>query len=304
MTKRVVFFNYFHNGDIHVSRGLIRQIINKVKQIDPNIEFAYSHKMAVDLLFDISDLKFDSNGLSVVNNEHTGVLTVGDTTYINTWYGQQQFKYMNRHQISFDTLYAALNDSCKAVWGFSLDEISTDPTTFFPIIEYNKFHIRDAQNWLNNHTGSKIFVSNGMALSDQSHNFELSPLVENLARKYPNKTFILSNVESHKVSLSNVFYSTNIIKRSGCDLNENAFLSEHCDTIMGRASGAFAFAETQNNMFKRQCKILCFTNIVPQKTGQFWLADLMQDKIKYSASITATNESNTNIIQKMMEEHL
>lgn len=304
MPKRVVFFNHFHNGDIHASRGIIRQIMTKVKQIDPSIQFTYSHKMAADLLIDIPDLTFDQSALANANSEHIGTLIIGDTLYINTWYGQQHFKYMNRHAISFDTLYAAFNDTCRDTWGFSLEDISNDPSTFFPTIDYSKFQIMNAKNWLINHPSKKIFVSNGQALSDQSHNFNMTPLIENLAIKHTDKIFILSNTEQYKIKLPNVYYSGNIIRRAGCDLNENAFLSEHCDTIMGRASGTFAFSQTHNNMFKRTCKMLCFTNIIPQKEGQFWLADLLQDRLTYSATITVTNESNTNIIQDMMEKHL
>lgn len=304
MPKRVVFFNPFHNGDIHVSRGFVRQIIEKVKQIDPHTTFSYSHKMAADLLIDIQGLTYDPNGLRTIANEHVGVHTNGETIYINTWYGQQQFKYMNRHGVSFDSLYAAIDDSCKAIWNFSLNDISTDPSVFFPTIDYTKFHVREAASWLTHHPEKKIFVSNGHALSGQSHNFAITPLIENLASRHSDYTFILSNVEGRKLALPNVYYSGDIIKRSGCDLNENAYLSEQCDTIMGRASGAFAFAETQNNMFQRTCKFLCFSNLVPQKEGQFWLADLMQDKIKYSATITVTNESSPSVIHDIMEKHL
>ena len=49
-----------------------------------------------------------------------------------------------------------------------------------------------------------------------------------------------------------MFYSwqQDLIDKNGNDLNENAFISEHCDLIIGRASGPFAFSQTQNNMIK------------------------------------------------------
>jgi hypothetical protein len=302
--KRVVFFNYFHNGDVHVSRGLVRQIMNKILQLEPNTQFGYGHKNNPALLSDIPNLIFDPHALPTVKNEHSNLHKVAETVYVNTWYGQQNFKYMNRHAISFDTLYAALDDSCKDIWGFSLNDISTDPSIFFPQIDYDKFQIGEAKIWLSNHPEKKIFVSNGQALSDQSHNFPITPLIENLAKKHTDKTFILSNTEGRSIQLGNVYYSSNIIRKADCDLNENAFLSEQCDTIMGRASGAFAFAETYNNMFKRNCRMLCFTNITPKKEGQFWLGDLMQDKLQYSATITATNENDTSKVMDLMERNL
>lgn len=59
MPKRIVFFNCFHNGDIHVSRGFVRQIMNKIKQLEPDTTFGYTHKMSAELLSDIPDLTFD-----------------------------------------------------------------------------------------------------------------------------------------------------------------------------------------------------------------------------------------------------
>lgn len=303
MSKRIVFFNYYHNGDIHVSRGFIRQIIDKVLSIDPSTQFVYSHVNDPCLLSDITNLGFDSKLLRNVS-DHDNLITIGNDIYINTWYAQQRYKFMNTYGITFDCLYAAFNDTCKLLWGFSLEDISNDPSTFFPTIEYNNFQINECKNWLNNHSSKKVFISNGQALSGQSHNFAISPLINNLAIKHTDIIFILSNVEEYKTTLPNIFYSKDIIKKNAFDLNENAYLSEHCDIIMGRANGPFAFSETQKNLFKRKCNFLCFTNLIPKKEGQFWLADLMQDKIKYSCTFAATNESNTNIIQNIIENHL
>jgi hypothetical protein len=304
MPKKIVFFNYYHNGDIHASRGFIHHIIRKVNRIDPNIQFSYGHKNAIDILADVPNLSFDHQALSVVGNDHSNLVTVGDTTYINTWYAQQNFKYMNHWGVTLDTLYAAFNDTCKSLWGFDLSNISDDPLVFFPFIDYEKFYINEAKNWLAAHPEKKIFISNGEALSGQSHNFAISPLVEKIARVHTDKTFILSNNEATIIDLPNVFYSRNIIKKPGNDLNENAFISEHCHAIIGRASGSFAFSQTQNNMIKRNCNMLCFTNLIPQKEGKFWLSDLLQDKINYSAKVTVTNALHLDVIQNLMETQL
>lgn len=163
MPKRIVFFNCFHNGDIHVSRGFVRQIMNKIKQLEPDTTFGYTHKMSAELLSDIPDLTFDRGALGSVGSEHANLVKSGDTTFINTWYGQQQHKYMNRHGISIDTVYAALNDSCKDLYGFSLEDISTDLSTFFPTIDYTRISISRVQSWLSQHPQKKILVENGQA---------------------------------------------------------------------------------------------------------------------------------------------
>jgi hypothetical protein len=302
MHKKITFFNCFHNGDIHASRSFIRLIINKVHQQDPSVTFFYAHKNAANLLDDIENLKYDPHAIRNVINEHANLFMAGGSLFINTWYAQRHYKYMNRHGITLDSLYIALDETCKNVWGFSLADISQDPTVFFPSIDYSKFEIKHAKEWLTSHPGKKIFISNGYALSGQSHNFPITPLVITLAKKHTDKIFILSNQEEN-ANLPNVFQSSHIIQKNGCDLNENAFLSERCDTIIGRASGAFAFAETQNN-FQRNCKILCFSNLIPPPGGKFWLSDLLKEKITYTATITVTNENNIATIQDMMERHL
>ena len=131
----------------------------------------------------------------------------------------------------------------------------------------------------------------------------MTAVINKVAFNHPTTIFILSNQEG-QVLAPNIIYSSGIICKSGSDLNENAFLSEHCDVIVGRASGAFTFALTQENMFKRRAKMLCFSNLVPKQNGKFWLDELLQDKVNYSSRIITTNESDVNLIQQLIEGQL
>src|SRR5271166_551258 len=167
MSKRIIFFNHFHNGDLHVSRGLVRQIIDKVHQIDPNVQFAYSHPHSQSVLMDIPNLSFEPQAILALNNTHENLSVINGNTYINTWYGQQRWKYMNRYGLTMDCLYMALDDSCQSLWGFSLSEITKDLSTFFPLIDYSKYETKNITSWLSNHPEKKIFVANGLALSGQ-----------------------------------------------------------------------------------------------------------------------------------------
>lgn len=303
MSKRIVFFNCFHNGDVHVSRGFVRQIMNKVHQLDPSVQFAYGHKNTPDLLSDIPNLGFDSSFSSAIRSEHDNLVCVGDTVYINTWYAQQQFKYMNRHGITIDTIYDALEDSCKTLWDFSLSDISGDPSIFFPTIDYSKLNVGTIKNWIDNHPEKKILVESGPALSNQATNFPMGPIISQLANKYPDKSFILTSQEG--VTLPNVFYTSNITNRGGkTDLNEISFISSHCDVMIGRASGVWSFSLTQDNLFKRKMTYLCFSNLVPKKEGKFWLGAKFEDIINYSSNIITTNESDVDVVRNIIERHL
>jgi hypothetical protein len=304
MPKKVVFFNHFHNGDIHVSRGLVRQVISKVRQIDPSTQFFYAHRNSGVLLQDIPGLVFDGRAMSNISSEHVSTFSVGDTTYFNTWYAQQNFQYMNRYGLTFDALYSAFDNNCKSIWGFSLDSISSDPSVFFPSIDYNAFHIGRVKNWLAANPSKKIFISNGAILSDQAHQFALTPIIDAIAKKHADKIFILSNHDGHPGS-SNIVHSSDIIRCPGNDLNENSFIASHCDVIIGRASGAFSFSITQQNLFQRDVKFLAFCNLAPVPPNRdFWVGELLRDKIKYKAQFVINNDSDTNNIQKLIEVNL
>ena len=301
--KKVVFFNYYHNGDIHVSRGFVRQIIHKIKQINPLTEFVYAHRNSSELLLDIPELKYDPSELAFVRNDHANLLTLGDTVYINTWYAQQHFMYMNRYGITIDSLYCAFDDTCKALWGFSLEDISKDPAEFFPTIDYSKFQINNAKIWLDNHPGKKVFVSNGAILSDQAHHFNLTPIIDTLSKKHTDKIFVLSNNDGHPGS-ANIIHSSAIIGKSGNDLNENSYVASRCDVIIGKASGAFSFAVTKENCFQKNIKFLAFCNLVPSHPNKFWLGDKLRDKINYTSQFIVSNESDINKISTIIDSNL
>ncbi len=303
---RIVFFNCYHNGDLHVSREFINKIVQRVSQLSPGVNtFVYSHRNSSNLLADIPNLGFDYNALNDRKTDYDNLFRVGDSWYINTWYAQQHHKFMNKYGMTMDCLYAALDETCKTLWSFSLSEISTDMSSFFPKIDYSKFDTESCKSWLSQHSEKKIFVANGHALSGQAVNFAMTPIIIDLANKHQDKTFILTNREQNAALPSNVVYSSDIIgARTQSDLNENSFLSTHCDTIIGRSSGASTFAMVQENLFQRPTKILYFTNIVPNPPNKFWSDEIFRDKINFSADIICTNESSTEAVRNIIDTNI
>lgn len=298
---KVVFFNHWHNGDIHVSRGIIQKIIKKVHQLDPSIVFAYSHRNPSNLLLDIPDLEFDAEALNNVN-PHDSLVVIGDTAYINTWYDQQHQKYARQCGIlTIDILYVALNEACQKLWGFSLENISTDVRDFFPSIDYSKFDISHIQSWLQEHSGKKVLVENGHAMSGQSHNFDMTSIIVQLANEHPNTIFILSQKDYTPLP-NNVLVASDITRKQH-DLNEISFISTHCDMIIGRASGVFTFSLVKENLFDRQIKLLCFSHLVSNQR-KYWLGNMFSNKISYSCSINSYSTANTvevlNIIRSQL----
>jgi hypothetical protein len=304
MSRKITFFNAFHNGDIHVSRSFISAIIRRVSQNDPSAIFTYAHRNDAGLLADIPNLGH-STDFSGIGSEHDNLFLSKDQLYINTWYAQQHHRFMNAYGLTMDALYAGLDGSCKDAFGFSLDDISGDPTDFFPSIDWSspRWHLGQARAWLSAHPEKKIFICNGYAQSGQSHNFNLMPLLIPLAQRHSGITFILTNKEG-TLPLSNMVWSSDIIGNQGNDLNENAFLSEYCYALIGRATGAMAFAQTKQNMLNRKCNVLQLTNLLPPPGGKFWLGSLLGNKINYSANITVSNDNHLGKIQALIERQL
>jgi hypothetical protein len=299
--SNIVFHNHYHCGDISASRGIIKKIIEQVRKIDPKTTFAYQHNNPANLLADIPKLSFAG---SPTIPQHDNLVRVGDTIYINTWYGQQQHKFMNKYGVVFDTLYAALNDTCQQLWEFALSSISDDIRDFFPTINYNKFEIDKAKTWLMEHPGKKVLIESGPALSGYSNNFSFAPIISAIASRHPEYSFILSSRENF-VFPANVFNTFDIIQKAEpSDLNEISFLSTHCDLIVGRSSGVSTFAMTRENLFKRPTKFINFSTLVPSKANKYWLGSLLQDRTHYSATFITKPEYRANEVSRIIEENL
>lgn len=301
MYNNIVFYNHFHNGDIHVSREFVRKLSEVFRQKFPGVKISYSHRNNSNCIADIPNLGYNIHPINW--SEHEGTFIRGDTIYINTWYAQRRFHYMNTYGITFDCLYVMFDELCKNHFGFTLSEIEPDPAKWFPQINFSSYQIDSSKNFLESRSGMKVLVANGQALSGQADNFPLLPIIHNLAGKHTDKTFILTNHEG-QINLPNVMYSANIIGKNGFDLNENGFISTYCDVIIGRASGAYTFSFIQENLFGNPKKHICFSNMIPAKENKFWLSHMFQDKIQYTSKITVSNISAAPAVEKLIEENL
>ena len=304
--NKITFFNHFHNGDLHISREFVRKIMQRAQSINPNITFSYAHTNDPGLLSDIPNLAYENlNSLGL--NQFENLTNRSGTVFINTWYAQQNYRYMNIHGMTLDCLYEAFNDSCKALWGFGLEDLSNDPSSFIPTIDYSKFYIHEAEAWLAQHPQKKILVSNGQAMSGQATNFPMAPIISELAQIHQDKIFILSNQEGSSYLPPNVVYSKDIIKKpTGSDLNENSFLTTFCDVIVGRASGAFSYAWTQQNMLQRKVKFVCFCGpgVVVRPPYQFWTSSTLSNRIHYSAEYIVSQATDHNEVKSIVNHNL
>jgi hypothetical protein len=229
--NKIIFFNTWHNGDIHVSREFIKDILSKV-----NCEMEYHHNNSDRLLLDLN-IKIQPLGQLLYNNQ---LLTyfVDDVLYINIWYNSNT-SIFKIHGCTLNTLYNNFVDVYKLL-NIQINDISY----YIPSINYKKFKIDTIDEFINNNkTKKKIYISNNNTCSGQSVNFNFTNIVNKLSIEFPEHLFILSN--KTPINNQNVLFSSDIIKLDCCDLCENSYLTTFTNIVIGRCSGPFTFSLTK-----------------------------------------------------------
>jgi len=294
--KNVIFTNWFHNGDIHVSRTFIREICG----LSQDINFGYFHRNNDFILSDIPKIKRITNVPRIIN-EHTPSILIGDTLYLSTWYGTDKRRYLKKYGLTYNCLYHLFDDHLKFYFNTSLQNINPNLDYFFPDINFSNFNTAKIDVWAAKTPNKKVFLSNGKVLSGQANNFAMNNIILALANAYPNYIFVVSNIEGSKIKASNIVYSDDIIGKGGNDLNENGYLSTYCDYIIGRLSGTYTFAFNKMNLFKLNKTFISFSE---GKNEGIW-NNIEDFGIKYSSDIYHFTETNTdniiNIIRKILE---
>ena len=235
---KINFYNNWHRGDIHNSRGLITHIM---KHMGVDNIYTYRHINGPKLLLDVNVQYINEQ---VNTNElvfyHDGEL------YINTWIGctdEQGYRFCgfgcndigNMHLLN--CIYRLLKK----------DIVVTDEWELVSDINYDKYINNNILNFVKSDT-KDILLCNGPVLSGQAHNFSFTPIIYQLSDRYPSCRFILTQ-KNDEINKNNVYYTTDIIGDVGSsDLNEISYISTKSNIIVGRASGPFMFTQTRSTL--------------------------------------------------------
>jgi hypothetical protein len=284
----IIFYNPCRNGDIHVSRGYILDIINKL----PEHNFFYAqHPFYATkdfLLKDIPNLKLYSG---VYNFHDNSSITIDkDNIYINTWYGQDNFKYFELSK-SEDCSFYILHEIFRNVYKYFNLELDTFDK-YLPKINFDNLELDIIDSFLEKINGfdKKILVCTNPVHSSQSQNFDFNPIINIIASEYPNYAFIITaDIQTSK----NIFKMKDVIDVN-CDLNEISYLSKFCDVIIGRSSGAYTFSLIDENINNINKKFVCFA-----KTKTLSVA--LRDGDYKSQVIWSDDYSGSNIYLKIKE---
>lgn len=268
MEKKLTFFNYFHNGDIHAGREFVKDIMKKT---NTDLSFYY-HKLKPGILKDINiqELVLEDN---TIDNSHL-YYEDDNNIYINTWFhvnfGHRRFQCtLEALYYNFTIIYDKLN--------IELEDISY----YIPSIDYTKYNTGKIDEFFSESQYKKyIYVSNGEIESFQSDPTSLDDPIQLLSKIHKNCLFILSN--DSIIKGENIIQSKDIIGSDGKgDLNENSYLTTKCDIIIGRESGPYFFSYVKENIItdKKQF-IIPMANVNPfinskyynENKNQIWIS--------------------------------
>ncbi len=263
--NKIIFFNSFHNGDIHLGRSFVSDIVNKIK----NVEYYYEHHNSSKLLKDLSNITFKKSTLfpyGIGINE--AILKNDGDIYINTWIGQNNMHYVTNYGgCTFDAYYNLFSDIYKFL---EIEHMYEEKNFYLPKINYKYYeNIDGIRNIMNIHKNN-ILIVNQDVHSGQVQNFNFDPIIYLLSQKYKNINFFVTKKTDYLISLNkkNIFFTTDIININENDMNENSFLSTYCDIIVGRSSGVYCYCQTEENYLNDKKIFICFDNTI---TNAFWV---------------------------------
>lgn len=278
MYDKVYFYNHFGAGDIFESREFVKAWM----EIIPANDYFYAHGKHPSILADIPTLKYCE-----VNSLMDGmrdIAVIGNNLYVNTWIGRDGSYVLPGIGCTVDQLYRMHNDMLGKI---TEKRLNGKPYDYFTDIDFSYYKTDEVDKFINTYKSvDKILISNGPVQSCQADNFDFFPIIEKLSIKFPDKFFLLTSPYSD-IAFDNVFFTQSIIGKFSFDLNEIAYLSRFCNTIIGRSSGPFTFASTKENWDNPDKKFISFTYTMQGSS----FAVLQDTKAsKYWSSATTTDE--------------
>jgi hypothetical protein len=243
--QKICFFNYYHNGDVFSAKGWIQMLREQL----PDHKMYYAHLESPRVMLDLNFDAFEASWVPEhIRNTRIGVHN--DVIYINTWVGMyvdELFQPGQHHGNWF---------SFWQMWHLIFQELqklgvpvtfTSDPLDGVPITDWSYYDTAPADAFVKKYSRSRIHLfGNGAVRSGQSGLTDLKPLLEELSRRFPTEVFVATS--RFPTRRSNIHFTDDIFGISN-DINEIAYLSTHCDTVVGKNGGPFLFCHVRQNVF-------------------------------------------------------
>lgn len=246
--KNVYFYNWFGNGDIHLSRNFVKYL----SEVIPAEKFFYLHKRNPKLTLDLEP-KIKTIQVNPNINEYSGVIRKNEDLYINTWVGSFDRKFYNKFGISFETnknLYNAILDE------ISLEKIDVEDEELLPSIDYSKYNIDTKSTLIKE--GTNVLFCNCNSISGHANNADMNGMLDRLSNQYKNFNFITTNPTP--ISKKNVTSVQKIFPNLQSDIIECSYISRFCKYIIGKSSGPYVTSMIKENFLDESKKFICYCN--------------------------------------------
>jgi hypothetical protein len=278
--KKLVFFNFYHNGDLYHSKPFVKEVIDTLGK--ENVKYAHICDPMV-----IHDLGIESVTLNGMNHK-TKFAALPDWLLANTWIGSYFDTFTGECTLNFNMkMWGIIYEQINQAYGTSLKMGPVEQ--YIPYIDYSAFDLKNINVFLDQDSNRKVLFSNGPVHSGQcDYEGDMTEIVTPLAMQNPHITFITTKMTS--IGVGNIKDTSEIIQSKRCDLNEIGFLSKYCDVIIGRNSGPFCFASNRDNLndprktfyaFGKNASD-CFTHGIPLKSNYIWEQYKSVDQLRES----------------------
>lgn len=277
--KKIIFYNNFHNGDVHFSRGIVKTIVKYF----PDCEYFYLHNNKKGILKDLSHIV--ESDLDEYCDMEKSVTFIDNKIYINTWYGQNYRNFLNMGGTTLLTIKLILQHILNTL---NIDH-SIDNKTLLPHIVFESIKKPNVSENFN------VLICNNNAISGQANNVDLNGVIDTISENNPHIMFYVTD----KIDLNkqNIIYTSDITE-SNPDLLEISYISNRCKIIIGRSSGPYSFSITDINLLDENKSFLALCH--DYNTG-IWDANL--SKCKYYHESGNNVNKITNIIQNIIDSY-
>jgi len=245
MLKELGLFNFFGNGDIVESREFVRATM----KLFPAERYVYYTNKSTKLLSDIEGLESSPDFLAVMDHT-TEFIKTEDSLYINTWIGRNPKYVLGGYACTLEKLYEMYNDILGKINGSKLPGTPVDYLTSFNYLKYDIENINSFMNTIQDR--KKVFIANGPVHSNQAENFDMTPMILELADRFPKTIFFVT--EGMSDGRLNTLNANSLVGEKE-NLVELSYLSTFCDAIIGRNSGPQVLAWTKENCFSNKVNI-------------------------------------------------
>ena len=247
MINKIVFYNRWHNGDIFSGKSYLREIIKSL----PDIEFVYAHVSHHKVMADLEASHATDSILpqEIIDRQQMKYLIEGNILYLNTWVGayfdvmlpsEPHGNYAMFHRM-YNIMYKIINQTLAR----EVLILHPNPLNYVAETDFGPYITKPADDFVNQFSQhNRHLICNGYVRATQSGQGLMEGIIDNLADTVPNDIFICT--AKYASTKRNVFFTDDIFQLEN-DINEIAYLSLFCSTIVGKNSGPYMFCHLKPN---------------------------------------------------------